>query len=203
MIAVISPEHFFKCQKSIERQNLNQPSKKVLVMDSGSPDPTSHTSGLLLKAYYFKLEKNPQLGLSDLDFHFSIKNHLNDKREIHCYYCNKSVSEQNITIDHFKPKAFKGANQYFNIKLSCKNCNESKGGIYPQKMPITFKLFLSKVNENKKYQCLDILMEAKENCLHLMDENETSLLNRLILMELKWRSDSRDKKAAKNVEEAA
>jgi hypothetical protein len=203
MIAVISQEHFFKCQKSIERQNLTQPSKKILVMDCGTTDQTSHTSGLLLKAYYTKLEKNPKLGLSDLDFHFLIKNHLNDKKEISCYYCNKHIAEQDITIDHFKPKVFKGANQYFNIKLSCKNCNESKGGIYPQRMPITFKLFLSKVHDNKKYQCLDILIEAKEHCLHLMDETEISLLNRLILMELKWRSDYRDKKAAKNLDEAA
>jgi hypothetical protein len=199
MIVAINPVNFIKCQKSIEHGNLTTPSKKILVMDKGLIDSKSHLSGLLLRAYYAKLEHNPNLGISFADMNLVIHNTKNENDEIECFYCKQMIHASVITIDHFKPKVFKGANQYFNIKLACKKCNVTKGGIYPQKMPVTFNHFLEKIKTGNPITSLKILQEVKKEMI--VDETESELIDRLISMELHWREESGTKKMSKNISE--
>jgi len=197
MIVAIAPSNFFKCQKSIEKSNLKNPSEKILVVDSGNSHRHSHISGMLLKAYYEKLEKNPNLGLNDREFRIFVINQLNENNQFSCAYCSKILKKDEITIDHFKPKVFKGKNQYFNLRLSCSSCNLSKGGIHPMRMTASFNLFIEKVKEQENIPSIDILIEAKTTRSQLMDDIEKSMLDRLIQMEHRWRSDYEKRKLKK------
>lgn len=200
MIVSMRPEHFFKCQNSIEKANLKTPSPKILVMDNTTTHRNSHVSGLLLRSYYAKIERNPLQGLSDGESNAFIKSNQDEEGMIECEYCKNKVSHKVITIDHFKPKVFKGANQLFNVRLACKACNESKGAIYPARMPQTFNLYLEKMKAGSKVSCLDIVQEAKATLS--VCEIELSLLNRIIGMELKWRKDLSEKKALTTLDAA-
>ena len=199
MITSIRPAHFFKCQFSIEKSNLKNPSPKILVMDSEYTHRHSHVSGMLLRAYYSKLEKNPALGVSDDELKTYLKNQA-DGSLFECHYCNTKLSRQSVTIDHFKPKLFHGLNQFFNFRVSCGDCNLAKGGIYPQKMPVTYSVFLKQVQENNKIQCIDILNKVKDESFHLLEKQESQLVERLISIEERWRSAYEAKKAQKQKE---
>ena len=197
MIVAIAPDNFLKCQKSIEKTNLKNPSEKILVVDSGNSHRHSHISGMLLKAYYSKLEKNPDLGLNDREFNLFIKNQINEDNKFTCAYCSKQLDRKQITIDHYKPRVFKGKNQYFNLRMSCESCNVAKGGIHPMRMPISFNCFLEKVKEQENIRSIDILVEVKTTSSQLMDEIEKSMLDRLIAMEHRWRTEYEKRKSNK------
>lgn len=45
-----------------------------------------------------------------------------------CFYCMKSISEDNYAIDHLISQANAGNNTYKNLVASCHECNSKKGG---------------------------------------------------------------------------
>lgn len=43
-----------------------------------------------------------------------------------CQYCNKTFSHRSLTVDHVKPKAKGGKNEWTNLVAACKHCNARK-----------------------------------------------------------------------------
>ena len=48
-----------------------------------------------------------------------------------CYYCEKPLSKKDATMDHWVPKLLGGTNIRSNLRLSCFECNNSKGHKHP------------------------------------------------------------------------
>jgi 5-methylcytosine-specific restriction endonuclease McrA len=186
LIVTIKPQEFFYVLKNIEKRNLENPSEKILIMRTDKINPQSPQSGLLLKNYYHMLQKTPQMGFSLLEFKSLINNHKNNDQKIECCYCHRVFKEEDITIDHFKPRALKGLNQFHNIRLACASCNVMKGCIYPQKMPESFKIFQDKASHHEFVSSLTILKEASQK--PNLCNSEKQLLNKIIRMELNWRT---------------
>lgn len=185
-VVTIKPNEFFLVLKSVEKKNLIQPTNKILIMRYEKINPQSPQSGILLNNYYYTLQKNPQMGFSLQEFKSLIQNNKNSNNEIQCAYCKQCFPEDKITIDHFKPRALKGLNQFYNIRLACAQCNVMKGCIYPEKMPYTYELFLSKAIAKEYVSSLNILREISNNIN--LDITERQLLTRLINMEVHWRN---------------
>jgi len=67
-----------------------------------------------------------------------------------CFYCGKELTSDfkkdkfgNVSIDHKKPKYWKGQNTIENTCLCCHECNIIKGTMYSE----TFFMFLEALNE--------------------------------------------------------
>jgi 5-methylcytosine-specific restriction protein A len=43
-----------------------------------------------------------------------------------CAYCNKELSFETFTIDHILPKSRGGTNEFSNLTVACKKCNQEK-----------------------------------------------------------------------------
>lgn len=43
-----------------------------------------------------------------------------------CRYCGKRAKPEALTLDHIKPVSAGGTNNYENLALACKKCNEAK-----------------------------------------------------------------------------
>jgi hypothetical protein len=51
----------------------------------------------------------------------------------HCWYCGLSLSIDNATLDHLKPRVAGGRTRASNLRLACKRCNHAKGSaLLPQ-----------------------------------------------------------------------
>ncbi len=48
-----------------------------------------------------------------------------------CQYCNKTLTKNNITIDHIVPKCMGGQTTWRNCVVCCKTCNKNKGAKLP------------------------------------------------------------------------
>jgi 5-methylcytosine-specific restriction enzyme A len=48
-----------------------------------------------------------------------------------CYYCNKEVGRQNLTMDHIVPVSRGGKSRKGNVVPSCKDCNNKKKYLLP------------------------------------------------------------------------
>lgn len=44
-----------------------------------------------------------------------------------CYICQKKLSLQEMTLDHFVPKVYSGSNNTQNLRCCCAACNKYKG----------------------------------------------------------------------------
>lgn len=90
-----------------------------------------------------------------------------------CFYCQISfVRIEDITIDHFFPKAHGGTWELDNLRLACFKCNNTKGDTIPNEDgTITF---IDKKNKQPKAQrpfiCEHCLagrkVEIGEKCIH-------------------------------------
>lgn len=60
-----------------------------------------------------------------------------------CYYCNKSVSPKELTMDHIVPVIRGGKSQKSNIVAACKDCNNRKKHM----IPIEWEEYLAGLNE--------------------------------------------------------
>lgn len=49
-----------------------------------------------------------------------------------CQYCLKNLTKQDATLDHIIPKSRGGKNNWNNVVLCCKKCNDKKGSRTPQ-----------------------------------------------------------------------
>jgi len=45
-----------------------------------------------------------------------------------CVYCDKPLSEESMTFDHYRPASRGGSTSWDNILASCKKCNHDYGG---------------------------------------------------------------------------
>ncbi len=49
-----------------------------------------------------------------------------------CFWGERSLAPEKLTIDHLKPKSKGGSNSLENLRLACFNCNNSRGNsLYP------------------------------------------------------------------------
>lgn len=55
--------------------------------------------------------------------------HLRD--EYRCRYCNRDLSQTELTIDHIHPKSRGGGNTWKNLATACFDCNSMKGDKTP------------------------------------------------------------------------
>lgn len=66
-----------------------------------------------------------------------------------CFYCKKSLSFNQISIDHFYPLSKGGTDDVFNIVCSCKKCNRKKeNSVLKKSDEIILELFKKAVNDN-------------------------------------------------------
>ena len=52
---------------------------------------------------------------------------IKEKNNYECIYCGESYLEQDLTIDHVRPRHRGGHNCTNNCVPACKECNQSKG----------------------------------------------------------------------------
>ncbi len=45
----------------------------------------------------------------------------------YCWWCAKDLKEDEMTIEHLLPRSSGGTNSWENLRLSCKQCNNSRG----------------------------------------------------------------------------
>jgi len=79
-----------------------------------------------------------------------------------CQYCAKKISHKSLTIDHIKPKAYGGKNEWENVVAACKPCNSNKKddkSIVPKRKPrrptyheLAKKLLKHERNTNEHWQ---------------------------------------------------
>lgn len=48
-----------------------------------------------------------------------------------CYYCNRIVGRENLTMDHIVPLSRGGTSRKGNIVAACKECNNKKKSLLP------------------------------------------------------------------------
>jgi len=49
-----------------------------------------------------------------------------------CFWGERSLPQEKLTLDHLKPKSKGGSNSLENLRLACFNCNNSRGNsLYP------------------------------------------------------------------------
>ena len=56
-----------------------------------------------------------------------VRDSLENKGYIECYYCNKRLEESETEIEHKTPVSRGGKNKRSNVVLSCNECNREKG----------------------------------------------------------------------------
>lgn len=65
-----------------------------------------------------------------------------------CFYCNESVTEENVTLDHFDPVSKGGGNTKENLKTACLLCNSIKSGkTYDEAIPLLYKSIQERVKQ--------------------------------------------------------
>lgn len=52
---------------------------------------------------------------------------LSKNKKLQCQYCDKSLTYETATIDHFYPTDCGGPDKFHNYRISCNNCNYTKG----------------------------------------------------------------------------
>lgn len=55
-----------------------------------------------------------------------IKQNFSDRAELLCYMCGKSLTEDEVQIEHKFPKTMGGSNELSNLKIACEYCNNEK-----------------------------------------------------------------------------
>ena len=69
------------------------------------------------------------------------KQKLMDLYGVCCWWCRKDVPKDKLTIDHLVPQSRGGSNSLENLRLSCWQCNNSRGNsLYPPSRTITCPL---------------------------------------------------------------
>lgn len=59
---------------------------------------------------------------------------LDQVHQAQCYYCEKKVDKEEVTMDHKVPLARGGKSTKSNIVLACKDCNTKKKSATPVDM---------------------------------------------------------------------
>ena len=57
----------------------------------------------------------------------SKKAQLLNEYGLRCWWCGCCLPAEKLTIDHLKPKSKGGSNSLENLRLSCFQCNNSRG----------------------------------------------------------------------------
>jgi len=65
-------------------------------------------------------------------------------REGKCYYCNKEVGKEGLTMDHIVPISRGGKSKKGNIVPACKECNNNKKYL----LPIEWEEYVKKLAES-------------------------------------------------------
>lgn len=179
-------DKFFFIINKLEKENLNNPDQREIIFCDSEhrPHPKSRQSYLYLKEHLKKMEKgNPEIKKSL--FFDEIRS---DKCE--CHYCEKKLTLDNYSIDHYKPKFFGGLNMFCNIKLSCEDCNHMKGAIHPRYMIKTFDIF--KKLRKKDVSIPNLTLLNFINKFQKVDNVEKDMLSILIKVEKNWMKDKYD-----------
>jgi len=83
-------------------------------------------TGTELKHYYIATmtgkTKNLHIGRK-LSYY---KKHWNEDGDNHCFYCRCVLTKAQRTLDHMIPRARGGTNNFSNIVISCRPCNNAK-----------------------------------------------------------------------------
>lgn len=44
-----------------------------------------------------------------------------------CYWCGSYFPVKELTLDHLNPKSLGGSNSFENLRLACRDCNQTRG----------------------------------------------------------------------------
>ncbi|MEH2245410.1 HNH endonuclease [Nostoc sp.] len=60
------------------------------------------------------------------------KQQLSDFYGSNCWWCRQNIPQERLTIEHLLPKSHGGSNSFENLRLSCFQCNNTRGNsLYP------------------------------------------------------------------------
>ena len=62
-----------------------------------------------------------------------------------CYYCNRDVGREHLTMDHLVPLSRGGKSKKGNIVAACKECNNQKKYL----LPLEWEAYLKSLSERK------------------------------------------------------
>ena len=62
-----------------------------------------------------------------------------------CYYCNRDVGREQLTMDHLVPLSRGGKSKKGNIVAACKECNNQKKYL----LPLEWEAYLNSLSERK------------------------------------------------------
>ncbi|MDD1466797.1 HNH endonuclease [Dolichospermum sp. ST_sed5] len=67
----------------------------------------------------------------------SKKQKLSNVYGSYCWWCGKSMSINELTIEHLRPKSCGGSNSLENLRLACLTCNRFRGNsLFPPNVKI-------------------------------------------------------------------
>jgi len=98
---------------------------------------------------------------------FSVyENMISNNGKCKCSYCDKEITSEEASLDHYIPTADKGIDEPSNFKITCLRCNQIKGKIHPLKDKLLFSEFLNYVKEKShcyyKDSFFNFLINKKE-----------------------------------------
>jgi predicted GIY-YIG superfamily endonuclease len=81
------------------------------------------------------------------------------KNENKCYYCGKTMTHEEMTIDHLIHKCKGGKNNYNNLRLCCYDCNQEKSDMTEEEFSEFKKSYIPKEKPKyyEKIMCIDLI----------------------------------------------
>ncbi len=69
------------------------------------------------------------LNIENIDFYKDSKYRpaIFDREQGRCFYCRRTLTDEDSGLDHAEPQNAKGTNSYRNVVAACHTCNSSKG----------------------------------------------------------------------------
>lgn len=69
------------------------------------------------------------LDIETIDFYKDIKYRpaILEREQGRCFYCRRTLTDEDAGLDHAEPQIAKGTNSYRNVVAACHSCNSSKG----------------------------------------------------------------------------
>ncbi|HQU16882.1 MAG TPA: HNH endonuclease [Gammaproteobacteria bacterium] len=132
LISVAQIAEVLNCSKNTVKPRLRtlQDKKVIDVTNTG-------WAGTRIKVYLPKEIPNavPEeteiqaLDIETIDFykHTKYRPAILEREQGRCFYCRRTLTDEDAGLDHAEPQISKGTNSYRNVVAACHSCNSSKG----------------------------------------------------------------------------
>lgn len=165
---------------------------KPIIICREKPIKTSRGSALLIKNDLIKIEKHNSIcwkngdiyvGKKLLPNNLSLKTRLTiyhnfyqSNNKICCHYCQRELTPEEVSVDHYIPQSRGGIDHVENLKTSCSKCNRIKRSLHPHKEKKVYKKLLQFV-KLPRYQRLTVKQACNQFAAFVIEDPNISIKN--------------------------